>query len=41
MALKRLTTELKQLIKDPTYNYSVKPRENNFYIWNDAGIKVK
>ncbi len=34
MALKRLTTELKQLIKDPTYNYSVKPRENNFYIWD-------
>jgi ubiquitin-conjugating enzyme E2 G1 len=33
MAFKRLTLELKQIIKDPNYFYSIKPRENNFLIW--------
>lgn len=34
MALKRLTSELKQIIKEPNYFYSIQPDENNFLIWN-------
>lgn len=34
MALKRLQAELKQLIIDPNYFYTVEPDPNNFYIWN-------
>ena len=34
MAFKRLTSEYKQLTKEPNYFYSVKPRENNFLIWD-------
>ena len=33
MALKRLASELKQITKEPNYFYSIKPKENNFFIW--------
>ena len=33
MAFKRLTSELKQITKEPNYFYSIIPRENNFLIW--------
>jgi ubiquitin-protein ligase len=33
MAFKRLASELKQIIKEPNYFYSIKPTENNFLIW--------
>jgi ubiquitin-protein ligase len=34
MALKRLQNELKQLIKEPTYFFSVFPNDKNFFIWD-------
>lgn len=34
ISLKRLQTEYKQYLKNPNYFYSIKPNENNFYIWD-------
>jgi ubiquitin-conjugating enzyme E2 G1 len=34
MSIRRLQSELKQIIKDPNYHYSISPDENNFYKWN-------
>jgi ubiquitin-conjugating enzyme E2 G1 len=34
MSIKRLQAELKQLIKDPNYFYSVDPDPTNFFKWN-------
>jgi ubiquitin-protein ligase len=34
MALKRLQSEYKQLLKEPNYFYSVEPDMNNFLVWN-------
>lgn len=34
MAIRRLQSELKQIIKDPNYYYSISPDENNFFKWN-------
>ena len=34
MSIRRLQSELKQIIKDPNYHYSIYPNENDFYKWN-------
>ena len=34
MSIKRLQTELKQMIEDPNYLYSVFPNKDNFFKWN-------
>jgi ubiquitin-conjugating enzyme E2 G1 len=34
MALKRLQTEYKQILKDPNYFYSIEPDTQNFLKWN-------
>ena len=34
MAIIRLSSELKQLNKDPNYLYSANPNEDNFLLWN-------
>lgn len=34
MALKRLQTELKQMVQDPNYLYSVSPMKGNLYNWD-------
>jgi len=34
MAIRRLQSELTQLIKEPSYFYSVTPKENNFLEWD-------
>ena len=34
MSIKRLQPELKQMIQDPNYLYSVSPVKDNFYKWD-------
>ena len=34
MALKRLQSEYKQLLKEPNYFFSVEPDIKNFFVWN-------
>jgi len=34
MSIRRLQSELKQIIKDPNYHYSISPDESNFFRWN-------
>ena len=34
MSIKRLQTELKEMIQDPNYLYSVSPVKDNFYKWD-------
>jgi ubiquitin-protein ligase len=34
MAIKRLTSEYKQYLKDPNPYYSIEPDENDMFVWN-------
>jgi ubiquitin-protein ligase len=34
MALKRLQSELKQMLNEPNYFYSVEPDQKNYLLWN-------
>ncbi len=34
MAMKRLQSEYKQLVKEPNYMFNIIPSENNFFVWD-------